>query len=121
MGATVLQELRTSRALEALRDLASPRATVVRDGAQRIAGREVVAGDLLLLAEGDRIAADGLLVECHDLVVDEAMLTGESVRAEIPEWCGGRPARARRDPRGAGRWPPHRRRHRPPQRPGPHR
>ncbi len=83
MGATVLQELRTSRALEALRDLASPRATVVRDGAPlRIAGREVVAGDLLLLAEGDRIAADGLLVECHDLVVDEAMLTGESVPAQ---------------------------------------
>ncbi|HEY6898513.1 MAG TPA: cation-transporting P-type ATPase, partial [Rhodocyclaceae bacterium] len=54
---TVTQEWRTSRVLDRLRDLASPRATVVRDGAaQRVPGREVVRGDLLLLAEGDRVA-----------------------------------------------------------------
>ena len=80
VAATAYQELRTSRALEALRDLASPRALVIRDGEpRRIAGRDVVAGDLLLVAEGDRVAADGVLVECHDLVVDESMLSGESV------------------------------------------
>lgn len=88
MIATVFQELRTSRALEALRDLSSPRAMVIRDGQPlRIAGREVVRGDVLLLAEGDRVAADGELVECHDLVVDESMLTGESV--PVQKYMGG--------------------------------
>ena len=55
LGLTLYQEGKTERALEALRDLTSPRARVIRDGqAQRIAGRDVVAGDVLLLAEGDR-------------------------------------------------------------------
>jgi P-type Ca2+ transporter type 2C len=76
----VAQEARTERVLEALRDLTSPRALVVRDGEQmRIAGREVVRGDLLVLAEGDRIAADALLDCCDDLQADESLLTGESV------------------------------------------
>ena len=77
---TVVQETRTERVLEALRDLTSPRALVIRDGAQkRIAGREVVRGDLILLAEGDRVPADAVLTECHDLQTDESLLTGESV------------------------------------------
>lgn len=80
MGVTVLQEQRSDRALAALRDLSSPRAQVVRDGVlQRIAGREVVPGDLLLLAEGDRVAADGTVQRGHEFATDESMLSGESV------------------------------------------
>jgi len=77
---TVFQERKTERALDALRDLSSPRALVVRDGMQkRIAGREVVRGDLILLAEGDRVPADAVLTECSNLNIDESLLTGESV------------------------------------------
>ncbi|MFN4135202.1 MAG: cation-translocating P-type ATPase [Novosphingobium sp.] len=76
---TIVQETRTERALEALRDLASPRALVIRDGQRvRIAGREVVRGDLVVLAEGDRVPADGWLTACDALHVDESLLTGES-------------------------------------------
>ena len=61
---TVVQETRTERVLEALRDLTSPRALVIRDGARkRIAGREVVRGDAVVLAEGDRVPADDLWME----------------------------------------------------------
>ena len=78
---TVVQEYRTERVLEALRDLTSPRALVVREGvAQRIAGREVVRGDIVVLAEGDRVPADCVLIETHDLEVDESLLTGECSR-----------------------------------------
>lgn len=77
---TIVQETRTERVLEALRELTSPRALLVRDGERRrIAGREVVRGDLLVLAEGDRIPADAVLVSARDLAVDESLLTGESV------------------------------------------
>jgi Ca2+-transporting ATPase len=80
---TVLQERRADRALEALRDLSSPRAAVVRDGLQvRIAGRDVVCGDIVLLNEGDRIPADGVLRSATDLAVDESLLTGESVAVQ---------------------------------------
>lgn len=61
---TVVQETRTEHVLEALRDLTSPRALVIRDGERvRIAGRDVVRGDLIVLAEGDRVPADAVLVE----------------------------------------------------------
>jgi Ca2+-transporting ATPase len=77
---TVVQERRTERALEKLRDLSSPRALVIRDGEERrIAGRDVVRGDLLLLREGDRVAADARIAEAHALAIDESLLTGESV------------------------------------------
>ena len=77
---TVVQEARTENVLEALRDLTSPRALVIRDGLRaRIAGREVVRGDLIVLEEGDRVPADAMLVEGHDLQTDESLLTGESV------------------------------------------
>ena len=80
LGITIVQQRRTERALEALRELSSPRALVIRDGARlRIPGREVVAGDLMVLGEGDRIAADGVVVESMSLSVDESLLTGESV------------------------------------------
>ena len=77
---TVVQETRTERVLEALRDLTSPRALVIRDGERkRIAGREVVRGDLVVLAEGDRVPADAMLLQSQDLQADESLLTGESV------------------------------------------
>ena len=77
---TIVQENRSERVLESLRDLTSPRALVVRDGKeQRIAGREVVRGDLVIVSEGDRIPADSIAVEAEDLLVDESLLTGESV------------------------------------------
>ncbi|MDY0107574.1 MAG: cation-translocating P-type ATPase, partial [Giesbergeria sp.] len=85
IGITLAQERKTQRALESLRDLSAPRALVIRDGQeQRIAGREVVRGDLLVLHEGDRIAADAVLLD-GQLEVDESLLTGEAVPvAKLP-------------------------------------
>lgn len=77
---TLVQEWRSERVLEALRDLSSPRALVIRDGErQRIAGREVVRGDLVVLAEGDRVPADAVLTSAQDLQADESLLTGEAM------------------------------------------
>ena len=79
MGMTVFQERRTDNALAVLRDLSSPRALVIRSGVeQRIAGHEVVREDRVILAEGDRVPADGTLLQAHELSLDESMLTGES-------------------------------------------
>ena len=80
VGIAVMQEARSERMLEALRDLTSPRALVIRDGERRrIAGRDVVRGDLVVLSEGDRVPADGTLIEARELLTDESLLTGESV------------------------------------------
>ena len=80
MGITIYQEQKTERALEALRDLSSPRALVIRGGARlRIAGREVVTDDLVILREGDRVPADCRLLWGVNLSCDESLLTGESV------------------------------------------
>lgn len=80
IGITFAQYRKTERSLEALRNLATPRALVIRDGKQvRIAGREVVPGDILVVHEGDRIAADASIIECTHLSVDESLLTGESM------------------------------------------
>ena len=80
---TFFQYQKTERALEALKNLSSPRALVIRDGKEvRIPGREVVPGDLLILNEGDRIAADAELEKEINLTVDESLLTGESVAVE---------------------------------------
>jgi len=79
-GLTLYQEDKTERALEALRDMSVPRALVLRDGMpQTIDSRQLVRGDVMLLAEGDRVAADGVLVSGTGLQVDESLLTGESV------------------------------------------
>jgi Ca2+-transporting ATPase len=79
MGMTSFQERRTDNALAALRDMSSPRALVIRGGESlRIAGTDVVREDVLILAEGDRIPADGLLIDAHELATNESMLTGES-------------------------------------------
>jgi Ca2+-transporting ATPase len=86
---TVYQEHKTERALSALRDLTSPRALVVRDGQRiRIAGREVVRGDVLLMEEGDRVPADAVLISANDVLVDESLLTGESVSVQKTAWDG---------------------------------
>jgi Ca2+-transporting ATPase len=86
---TLFQEQKTERALEALRDLSSPRALVIRDGhQQRIAGREVVRDDIILLSEGDRIPADALVLSATNLNVDESLLTGESVPVRKRAWDG---------------------------------
>jgi Ca2+-transporting ATPase len=88
-GITIFQERKTERALEALRDLSSPRALVIRDGVeQRIAGREVVRDDILILTEGDRVPADATMLSCNDLMVDESLLTGESVPVRKKAWDG---------------------------------
>ena len=80
IGITFVQERKTERALEALRDLSSPRALVVRGGIERrISGREVVRDDVIVVAEGDRIPADARLVMSSYLAIDESLLTGESV------------------------------------------
>ena len=80
VGLALFQQRRTQRALEALRDLASPRAQVLRDGVvMRIPGREVVVGDLLLLAEGDRVPADARLLDASALEIDESLVSGESL------------------------------------------
>jgi Ca2+-transporting ATPase len=80
VGITFYQERKTERALEALKDLSSPRAYVIRDGEKtRIPGREVVRDDIILLSEGDRIPADCVLLHAISFSVDESLLTGESV------------------------------------------
>ncbi|NLW77625.1 MAG: HAD-IC family P-type ATPase, partial [Methanomicrobiales archaeon] len=90
IGITIYQERKTERALEALRNLSSPRALVIRDGEQRrIAGREVVPGDILILSEGDRVPADGILLSSNNLTVDESLLTGESVPVRKIPWIEG--------------------------------
>lgn len=79
IGITFYQEHKTERTLEALRDLSSPRALVIRNGTQvRIPGREVVRGDILIIREGDRVPADGVMLEQENISVDESLLTGES-------------------------------------------
>jgi Ca2+-transporting ATPase len=87
IGITFYQERRTERALEALRDLSSPRALVIRDGVPvRIAGRDVVRGDVLVLSEGDRVPADAVLYRATNLSTDESLLTGESLPVHKEAW-----------------------------------
>jgi Ca2+-transporting ATPase len=89
IGITVYQEQKTENALDALKNLSSPRALVIRNGEQkRIPGREVVSKDILILSEGDRVPADCLLLTCNNLMVDEALLTGESVPVRKVAWNG---------------------------------
>ena len=80
IGITLYQEQKTERALQALRDLSSPRALVIRHGVtKRVPGREVVRDDLVVLREGDRVPADACVESCSNLFADESLLTGESV------------------------------------------
>ena len=80
VGLVIFQERRSEHALDALRVLASPQVRVVRGGqVRRIAARELVPGDIFLVGEGERLAADGIAREASGLAVDESLLTGESV------------------------------------------
>lgn len=77
-----MQEYRAERSLEALKKLTAPAARVVRDGVETVVPAvDVVPGDVALLFDGDRVPADGRLVEAHALAVDESVLTGESAPA----------------------------------------
>jgi len=89
MGIEFYQEKKTEKALDALKDLASPRALVIREGIEkRIAGREVVTDDLIVLQEGDRVPADATVIYSVNLLADESLLTGESVSVRKSEWNG---------------------------------
>ena len=78
-----IQEYRAERAIEALRKMAAPTASVLRDGAEvKIPARELVPGDIILLHTGDRMPADARLLEAVNLQVEEAALTGESIAVE---------------------------------------
>lgn len=79
IGLVIFQEARSERALAALREIAQPIARVLRDGREtQIPAREIVPGDMLLIGEGERLPADGVLVGGDVLSVDESALTGES-------------------------------------------
>jgi len=80
MGIEFFQQKKTEKALNALKDMASTRALVIRDGVEiRIPGIEVVADDLILLQEGDRVPADATVVQSVNLLAYESLLTGEAV------------------------------------------
>ncbi|AHJ97524.1 cation-translocating P-type ATPase [Hymenobacter swuensis] len=84
-GISVYQSVRSGRALAALRELTQPRAQVARNGTlTTVPVAEVVVGDAVLVAEGNRIPADGTLLLANDFTVDEAILTGESVPVAKP-------------------------------------
>jgi Ca2+-transporting ATPase len=94
-----VQEFRTEKTLEALKSMAAPTATVIRDGkASQLPAAQLVPGDLIALSAGDKIPADARLVEVVALECDEALLTGESLpvektvsQGEISEYGTGRP------------------------------
>jgi Ca2+-transporting ATPase len=91
MALTLVQERKTERALDTLRDLASPRALVIREGRRvRVAGRELVCDDLVALAEGDRVPADVVVLQGSQLAADESLLTGESAPVRKVAWDGSR-------------------------------
>ncbi|NTW33313.1 MAG: cation-translocating P-type ATPase [Bacteroidetes bacterium] len=90
MGIEFYQEKKTEKALDALKDLASPRALVIRDSFEkRIPGKEVVTDDIVVLQEGDRVPADALVLSCNNLMVDESLLTGEPVPVRKREFKEG--------------------------------
>ncbi len=89
MGIELYQEKKTEKALDALKDLASPRALVIRDGSERrVAGRDVVTDDIIVLQEGDRVPADATVLRSVNLLADESLLTGEPVPVRKTEWDG---------------------------------
>ena len=89
MGIEFFQEKKTEKALDALKDMASPRALVIRDGKEiRIAGFEVVTDDIIVLQEGDRVPADATVLQSVNLLADESLLTGEPVPVRKNDWDG---------------------------------
>jgi len=89
MGIEFFQEKKTEKALSALKEMASPRALVIRDGVEtRIAGFEVVTDDIIVLQEGDRVPADATVLDSVNLLADESLLTGEPVPVRKNDWDG---------------------------------
>ncbi|MFZ2205412.1 MAG: cation-translocating P-type ATPase [Minisyncoccia bacterium] len=87
IGITFYQERKTEKTLEALRELSSPRALVIRSGLQKkIAGRDLVVGDIIIIHEGDRVPADSVVLSCENLAIDESFLTGESIPVRKIKW-----------------------------------
>jgi Ca2+-transporting ATPase len=87
MGIEFFQQKKTEKALDALKDMASPRALVIRDGVEiRIPGIEVVTEDLIVLQEGDRVPADATVLHSVNLLADESLLTGEPVSVRKTDW-----------------------------------
>ncbi|MEY3710770.1 MAG: hypothetical protein RLZZ99_591, partial [Actinomycetota bacterium] len=80
---SILQERRSERAIQALKELTAPLALVLRDGVERrISSAQVVVGDVLILLEGDRVVADAEIFNVSTLAIDESLLTGESTPVE---------------------------------------
>ncbi|WP_396125089.1 calcium-translocating P-type ATPase, PMCA-type [Clostridium sp. CX1] len=78
-----IQEYKTEKSLEALKELAAPTAKVIRDGNIKVINAEdLVVGDLVVLESGDRIPADCMMVEDSNFMTDESLLTGESIGVE---------------------------------------
>ncbi|HEY5589193.1 MAG TPA: cation-translocating P-type ATPase, partial [Candidatus Paceibacterota bacterium] len=78
---------KTEKTLQALRELSSPKALVIRDGVhKKIAGRDLVVGDIVIIYEGDRVPADAVILSCENLSIDESLLTGESMPVRKTEW-----------------------------------
>jgi P-type Ca2+ transporter type 2C len=89
MGIELFQQKKTEKALDALKDMASPRALVIRDGEEtRIPGSEVVTGEIIVLQEGDRVPADATVLQSVNLLADESLLTGEPVPVRKNDWDG---------------------------------
>lgn len=89
MGIEFYQERKTEKALDALKELSSPKARVIRNGVEvKVPCREVVIDDLIVLVEGERVPADGVLVQSINIQIDESLLTGESVPVRKSESNG---------------------------------
>ncbi|MDD1743675.1 MAG: HAD-IC family P-type ATPase, partial [Methanomassiliicoccales archaeon] len=83
-----VQEYRAEKTIEALKNLAAPKANVLRGGKpSQVDSRDLVLGDIIILAAGDKVPADGRLVEAFNLKVNEASLTGESQPVTKTEAC----------------------------------
>ncbi|MFA5048158.1 MAG: cation-translocating P-type ATPase [Patescibacteria group bacterium] len=89
LGITFYQERKTEKALEALKNLSSPKTLVRRSGVERfIPSREVVSGDIVILREGDKVPADAIIISATNLAVNESLLTGESIAVRKVAWDG---------------------------------
>lgn len=87
VGITFYQEKKTEKTLEALKELSSPKALVIRDGVhKKINGRDIVIGDIIIIHEGDRVPADAVILSCENISIDESLLTGESMPVRKIEW-----------------------------------
>jgi len=101
IGLVIYQEERSEKALAALKALGAPHARVIREGGERlIPSREVVPGDVIIIGEGERIPADAVVLDATGLVVDESLLTGESVPVRKRPRSAGEPAADDCDPGG---------------------